>query len=316
LCWVTDKSGDNEADRVNAKQLKERRFFMSLQSTELNICFYGAGSMAEAIVRGLIDQKITSPHRITMMNRSNAERLQTLSERYGVRTGNRPEDKEAFFREADIIVLAMKPKDALAALQAASPLIDQQLIVSVIAGLSISTMLKAIGKPVAISRTMPNTSSTIGLGATGISFSSGVSEAHKSSVLSIFRAIGIAYEVEEAQLDIVTGVSGSGPAYVYYFMEQMIAAGIQGGLTEETAKQLTVQTVLGAAQMISHTSEEPAELRRKVTSPNGTTQAALETLDRLQFPEAVRQAVLRAAERAGELGRAIDASLEGSEDKA
>jgi pyrroline-5-carboxylate reductase len=283
---------------------------MNTKSTRFNICFYGAGSMAEAIVRGLIERQIASPDQISMMNRTNAGRLQELTERYGVRTGNRPEDKEAFLREADIIVLAMKPKDAIDALQSASQLIDRQLIISVIAGLSISTMRKAIGQSVAIARTMPNTSSTIGLGATGISFSKAVNVEQKSSALSMFQAIGIVHEVDEAQLDMVTGVSGSGPAYVYYFMEQMIAAGIEGGLSEEAAKQLTVQTVVGAAQMVVHTGEEPAQLRRKVTSPNGTTQAALETLDQLHFPEAVRKAVKRAAERAGEMGQAISDSLD------
>jgi pyrroline-5-carboxylate reductase len=282
-----------------------------MTTSELSICFYGAGSMAEAIVRGLISKRIASPAKIMMINRSNTDRLNELSARYGLRTSNRPDEVDAFFREADVIVLAMKPKDALHALQQAAHRMDRQLIISVIAGLSIPTIEKAIGAPTPIARTMPNTSSTIGLGATGISFSASVSNQQKQAALTMFEAIGIVSEVEESQLDIVTGVSGSGPAYVYYLMEQMITAGIQGGLSENTASKLAVQTVLGAAEMIRLTGEKPADLRRKVTSPNGTTQAALDRLDSYRFPEAVVQAVLRAAERAGEMGRSIDEAYEG-----
>jgi len=123
--------------------------------------------------------------------------------------------------------------------------------------------------------------------------------------LEMFRSIGEVNIVGEELLDIVTGVSGSGPAYVYYLMEAMIRGGVEGGLTPETARQLTVQTVLGAAQMVKMTGEDPQMLRQKVTSPNGTTQAALETLDKSRVQEALVKAVLRAAERARELGDEI-----------
>ncbi|UUZ96032.1 hypothetical protein LJK87_17665 [Paenibacillus sp. P25] len=124
----------------------------------------------------------------------------------------------------------------------------------------------------------------------------------------MFESTGIVSVVKESLLDIVTGVSGGGPAYIYYMMEAMIEGAIRGGLEPEEARKLTVQTVLGAAKMVETTGEAPAELRRKVTSPNGTTEAAIHTLDSLGFPEAVTRAVLRAAERAGEMGAAISAS--------
>jgi pyrroline-5-carboxylate reductase len=149
---------------------------------------------------------------------------------------------------------------------------------------------------------MPNTSSNIGLGATGISFSSDVSESQRKAALDIFSSVGIVCAVEESRLDIITGVSGSGPAYVYYLIESMVKAGMEGGLTADQARDLTIQTVLGAAQMVKMTKEEPEILRKKVTSPGGTTEAAIAKLDEYAYSEAVQKAVLRAAERAGELG--------------
>lgn len=270
------------------------------------ICFFGAGSMAEAIARGLIEQKIAAPERISMLNRQNEQRLKQLTELYGVVTTGDPAEKERLLAAADIVVLAMKPKDARSALDAVKNLFrPDQLLISVIAGLSIETIENIIGVRPAIVRTMPNTSSTIGLGATGVSFNTAASPTHRDMTLQMFSAVGEVSVVDEQLLDIVTGVSGSGPAYVYYLMEAMIEAGVEGGLSPAAAKELTVQTVLGAAQMVKLTGEDPAVLRRKVTSPNGTTQAALETLDRFQFSAAVSKAVLRAAERAKEIGETL-----------
>ncbi|WP_028549322.1 pyrroline-5-carboxylate reductase [Paenibacillus sp. UNC451MF] len=278
---------------------------MSLTSAK--ITFIGAGSMAEAIVRGLTSQKDADASRITMMNRQDMDRLKKLHESYGISFATDSTDKNRATTEADVIVVAFKPKDAIDGLKALAPLLKpSQLLVSVIAGLSIATIEAVLGSPgQAIARTMPNTSSSIGLGATGISFSSQVSKAQQQLAVEMFASTGIVSVVDESKLDIVTGVSGSGPAYIYYMMEAMIEGGIRGGLSPEAARDLTVQTVLGAANMVKLTGEEPADLRRKVTSPNGTTQAALETLDQHDFSTGVAKAVLRAAERAGELGEAI-----------
>lgn len=270
------------------------------------LCFYGAGSMAEAILRGLVEKNVASPRQIRVMNRSNADRLRELERTYGVVPAIDPADRERALSEADVIVLGMKPKDAAAALVSLKPkLRGEQILVSVIAGLSIGTIEALLGRPHPIVRTMPNTSSTIGLGAAGISFSESLSPEGRSLGVALFDAIGMTTVVEERLLDTVTAVSGSGPAYIYYMMEAMIDAGAAQGLTPEAARDLAVQTVLGAAEMVRRTGEAPAELRRKVTSPNGTTQAAIETLERLGFASAVRQAMDRCAERAGEIGRAI-----------
>ncbi|MBD2869710.1 pyrroline-5-carboxylate reductase [Paenibacillus arenilitoris] len=278
--------------------------------SSLQLCFYGAGSMAEAIVRGLINEKLVEPGRISMLNKQNRDRLAELHDRYGVQTVVQGSSNEAYLREADIIFLAMKPKDAAAALSSIKPYLSpKQLIVSVIAGLSINSIERLLGREAAIVRTMPNTSSTIGLGATGISYSESVTPQQRLLTEAIMGSVGINAVVDESLQEAVTGVSGSGPAYVYYFMEAMLEAASQLGLTRESAKELVVQTVLGAAEMVRTTGEEPAELRRKVTSPNGTTQAALEVMDEGLFAETVVKAARRSAERAGELGEAIERSI-------
>lgn len=276
------------------------------ETKPLSIAFIGAGSMAEALLRGIIAKGVAAPDHIFAVNNSSDERLRFLRETYGIRASREPSVRDAAIGGADIVVLGMKPKDAKAAIADIRPLLHEgQLIVSVIAGLNISTLSRFLGRPFPIARTMPNTSSTIGLGATGISFTESVSPDQRQAALALFEAVGIVSIVEEHLLDLVTGVSGSGPAYLYYVMEAMIAAGVEGGLNEEAARQLTVQTVLGAVQMVAQTGEAPGELRRKVTSPNGTTQAALELLERNRVGESVSQAVQRAAERAKELGQAL-----------
>ncbi|WP_219837705.1 pyrroline-5-carboxylate reductase [Paenibacillus sp. R14(2021)] len=273
----------------------------------LQMCFYGAGSMAEALVRGLLDRGLTEPGKITMMNRSNADRMQELTTRYGINAALTDIEKDACLRDADIVFLAMKPKDAAEAMKNVRELFHPgQLIVSVIAGMTTSTLETLLGKPMPIVRTMPNTSSTIGLGATGISFSPSVTEEQRKLADSILQAVGLTAIVEEPMLEVVTGLSGSGPAYVYYLMEAMIAAGSKLGLTEEAARDLTIQTVLGAAHMVKATGEDPAELRRKVTSPNGATQAAIEKLDAHQFMQGILSAISRSAERAVEMGAEIE----------
>lgn len=275
--------------------------------SSLKMCFYGAGSMAEAMVRGLLDRGLTEPQQVSMMNRQNIERLDELTSRYGVQTSAQDEAKAAMLRGADIIFLAMKPKDAADAISQVRELLHPgQLIISIIAGMTIKTLETLIGKPMPIVRTMPNTSSTIGLGATGVSFSSSVSDEQRSLAELMFQSVGLTAIVEEPQLDVVTGLSGSGPAYVYYLMEAMIAAGAELGLTQEAARELTIQTVLGAAHMVKATGENPAELRRKVTSPNGTTQAAIEKLDANNFSGSVISAIARATERAAEMGAEIE----------
>ncbi|WP_010273756.1 pyrroline-5-carboxylate reductase [Paenibacillus senegalensis] len=271
-----------------------------------NILFIGAGSMAEAIIRGIVSARLLPSERIYVTNRSNEQQLQQLTAAYGVRTGCGEQATQQYLQKADIIVLAMKPKDASTALQSLKPYLRaDQLLISVIAGLSISAIEQAVGNGMPVVRTMPNTSSSIGLGATGLCFSERASARNRQHAAAIFSAIGLTAEIEEEQMHGLTGVSGSGPAYIYYMMEALVQAGIDEGLSPEQARELTVQTVLGAASMVKHTGEDPAELRRKVTSPNGTTEAAIAVLNAKGFQPAVREAVQRAAERSREIAEMI-----------
>ncbi|NOU62963.1 pyrroline-5-carboxylate reductase [Paenibacillus sp. LMG 31461] len=282
---------------------------MSILLSQAKIAFVGAGSMAEAIVRGLIQTKVANPQNVYMMNRSNQDRLAFLCSEYGVQATSDQATKNTIIQEADVVVLCMKPKDVESSFAELQPLLsERQLIISVIAGLSIEKSERLLQTNAPIVRTMPNTSSTIGLGATGMSFSSKVNDTFKQFAIQMFEAVGTVTIVEEDKLEILTGISGSGPAYVYYLMEAMIKAGIEGGLSAEDANQLTLQTVLGAAHMVQNTMEHPAELRRKVTSPNGATHAAIQALDRYQFDEAIHQAVLHCAARTKEMGEQIAAT--------
>lgn len=276
------------------------------------IVFIGAGSMAEAIIRGLVEQKVALPEQIAVTNRSNKEQLTALMERYGVQAALEPGQKEAMIRQADIAVVAMKPKDVRRAFGEFSPWLNQgQLLVSVVAGLSLDTISLIVPEGMPVVRTMPNTSSTIGQGATGLCCSPGATPLQQDMAIALFKATGEVFPVPEEMMNMVNGISGSGPAYVYYFMEAMIAQGIAGGLTPQLARELTVQTVLGAAAMVKTTGEDPAELRRKVTSPNGTTQAAIEVFQEQGLAGAVAAGIQRCVERAAEIGAGLTADIRG-----
>lgn len=269
-------------------------------SIEGQIGFLGAGSIVEAMLSGIIKQGLVSPKQIMVSNRNNQERLDQLARAFSVQV---TQDKHALVQTCDILILAMKPKDAAEALMELRGAVRPgQLVISVIAGVATSLIEEWLGVECSIIRTMPNTSSAIGLSATGLACNRFVTEAQLQLATRLFESIGTVYTVAEEELDIVTGLSGSGPAYIYYLVEAMVGAGTKAGLPRETARQLTLQTLLGAAHMLLDTSEEPALLRKKVTSPGGTTQAGLEVLEAYQFQEAISSAILRATERSRELG--------------
>jgi pyrroline-5-carboxylate reductase len=262
--------------------------------------FLGAGSIVEAMLSGILKKQLLPADQILITNRSNRDRLHQLSETFGVATHT---DKADVIRNADILVLAMKPKDAADACRSYRGLIRRDhIVISVIAGVSTGLIGEWLGVDCPIIRAMPNTSSAVGLSATGIAANTVATDEHLQLATRLFESIGSVYTVAEEELDIVTGLSGSGPAYIYYLVEAMEGAGATAGLSREMARQLTVQTLLGAAQMLIHSSEEPSLLRQKVTSPGGTTQAGLEVLESFRFQQAIASAVLRAAERAKELG--------------
>jgi len=263
------------------------------------IVFIGAGSMAEAVIAGIVEQGAVIPQNVYVMNRSDDERLISLHNKYGVSIVC--EEKEAL-KNADLIVLATKPKDIHQAMADTLPhLPEKTAVLSVIAGISIQTIETGLGfRPIA--RSMPNTSATIGKSASGIAWNSAVSEELKKHILVLLDSIGMVREVEEDDLHAVTALSGSGPAYVYYLAEALEEAAISKGLTKSVARSLIIQTLEGAAAMLKETGAEPAELRKNVTSPGGTTQAGLEALENGQFKETIADCIGQAERRSRELG--------------
>lgn len=268
------------------------------------ICFVGAGAMAEAILCGLLNKKIVKPGQISVTNKDDRFRLDELVYNFGVVAD--VQQKYTCITEADILILAMKPKDVRGALnEIRSYTNPTQLVISVVAGISTSYITTLLEHEAPVIRTMPNTSAIVGLSATGLCAGKTAGTEHVQLAKKIFESIGIVLYTEEAKLDAVTGLSGSGPAYVYYLVEALTAGSMDVGLEKEEAQTLILQTLIGAAQMLIETKEDPAYLREKVTSPNGTTQAGLDTLRSYHFEEAIRMCVQRATTRSKELGEQL-----------
>ncbi|WP_273123364.1 pyrroline-5-carboxylate reductase [Metabacillus sp. HB246100] len=267
------------------------------------IGFIGAGSMAEAMVAGLIKNGMFNPSDIVVANRSNRERLQHFEKMYGVLT---TQDKEELAKETSIIVLAMKPKDVREGVNGLQNHIHSHLILSVLAGVSTDTISLLLGKELPIIRAMPNTSAAVRKSATAIAANAYVTEEQLEYSRCLFNAIGICKIVEEKQLDAVTGLSGSGPAYVYYVVEAMEKAAVELGLEADIARDLIVQTLVGASKMIATSDKHPSQLRKEVMSPNGTTEAGINVLKEHHFEEVLISCIKRASERSNELSEIFE----------
>lgn len=263
------------------------------------ILFVGAGQMAEAIIAGIVNKRVLYEENVFVMNRSDTERLDELEARYGITKVC--EDRDCF-KNVDLVVLATKPKDIEKVMEDIAPYIGEDTaVLSVIAGISIDTFERGLGaRPIA--RSMPNTSATIGKSASGIAFNDAVSDRMRQSILSLLSAIGIVKVVAEDDLHAVTALSGSGPAYIYYLVEALEEAAIAQGLDAADARELIVQTIYGAASMLQKTGEEPAILRRNVTSPGGTTAAGLQSLEDHNFKTIIADCLRSAENRSRQLG--------------
>ena len=264
------------------------------------VSFIGAGSMAEAIIEGMVNTNFLNSNQIYVANKENEARLEELREKYNV-IGNT--NKESVLKDADIVVFATKPHDMEnAIIDAKEYIYPNQLIISVVAGVSTEFIANKIGMDVPVIRSMPNTSAAIGHSATAITKGKHATDKHLTLAKKLFEAIGTVSIVEEEKMHIVTGISGSGPAYIYYLVEAMEKAAEEEGLDRETAKQLITQTIIGAGQMLKHSQAPVAVLRENVTSPNGTTAAGLKTLGEYNFQDAVVHCVKSATKRSMELG--------------
>jgi pyrroline-5-carboxylate reductase len=265
----------------------------------MTLAFIGAGKMATAIASGLIDHKVVAPDSLLATDVSEDARL-AFAERVGVNCGS---DNAAMVAQADVVVLAVKPqvaKDVLAPLQGA---FGDSLFISIAAGLSIATLSEWTGASRVI-RVMPNTPAMVATGASVFSSAPAVTEADREIAHRIFGAIGIVQEMPEPKLDAVTGLSGSGPAYVFEFIQALVDGGVAAGLDAESAHELVVQTVAGAAEMLRQGMGTPDQLRIAVTSPGGTTAAGLGVMAEANFRDLMSRVVARATARSIELGQA------------
>ena len=265
-----------------------------------NICFIGGGNMAQALIGGLLSRGLPTT-RITVSDP--VEQIRHVLEEKGIQT---TADNLEAIKNADVVVLAVKPQVLATVLQPLKGLLSDKLVISIIAGAEIQTISDLIGGSQRIVRVMPNTPALVQTGAHGIYASEAVGKQDRELTSQILAATGLTIWLDnEAQIDAVTAVSGSGPAYFFYLMESMIRAGKNLGLEEKVATALTLQTALGAAQMAITSSNSPAELRKNVTSPNGTTQAALEVFDRAQISQNIQAALAAAQKRSQELAEEL-----------
>jgi pyrroline-5-carboxylate reductase len=272
----------------NGAMLKDKR-----------LAIIGAGNMAEALLKGLLQADVVTPQNVVATG-PRQERLDDLTARFGIQTTRNNSEAVAL---ADIVLLSVKPQildRVLSEIAAALP--PQALIISVAAGVPIDAIAARLNPHAKICRSMPNTPARVGAGATAIAGGTYVDENDMACVQEIFKAVGFVTQVDETQLDAVTGLSGSGPAYVFMIIEALADAGVKVGLPRYKALALAAQTVLGSAKLLIETGEHPGVLKDSVTSPGGTAIAGLHTLEEGGLRTTLINAVVAASKRAQELG--------------
>ncbi len=265
----------------------------------MRISFIGGGNMGEAMLSAVLAAELAVADEVAVSDVSR-ERREYLAERYGVTVTG---DSRQAIAGSDVVVLAVKPQnlaEAMAGLR--DGLTPGQLVLSIVAGARITTLQRDLGHA-AVVRSMPNTPAQIGQGMTVWTFAPEVSAEQRQTAGAILGAMGREIAVEdEDDIDKATAVSGSGPAYLFLFVEALAAAAVDIGLSTDIAQELVLATVLGAGRLVEQSGRDPAELRRMVTSPGGTTAAALAELAEGKFSELVTRAVRAAYQRARELG--------------
>ena len=264
-----------------------------------SLAFIGGGNMACSLIGGLIADG-WDPARIQVAD-TDPGQLERVASRFQVATTQDNSDAAA---NADTIILAVKPQAMDRVARGLASIISEQqsLVISIAAGIRETTLRHWLGESTAIVRSMPNTPALVQSGATALYANPAVSEQQRDLAESILRAVGLTIWLDdEALMDAVTALSGSGPAYFFLFMEAMQAAGQALGLPEKSARLLTMQTAFGAARMALESTEDAATLRRRVTSPGGTTEQAINSLQKNDFEQIISQALDAAAQRSREL---------------
>ena len=270
------------------------------------IGFIGGGNMASSLINGLIASG-HAPEQIWVSD-INPDTLTTLKKQLNVNTSANNDD---VINAVDVVVLAVKPQTLGAVAQNIAAPIQQKksLVVSIAAGINQNSLSRWLGADTAIVRCMPNTPALVLTGATALHANDKVTGEQRDLAENILRSVGIALWVEnESELDAVTAVSGSGPAYYFLLMEAMEKAALELGLSQETARLLVQQTALGAAKIALESAESPEQLRKRVTSPGGTTQRAIETFEQGGFTELVSKALHAARDRSIEMSKQMENS--------
>lgn len=261
--------------------------------------FVGGGNMAAALVKGLLHAKVVPPEGIIVSD-VKLERLDVFREKHGVRTTT---DNHELVRQADVVVLSVKPQVIDKVLGAiGKDITPSQLVVSVAAGVPVSAMEARLPEGARVVRTMPNTPATVDAGATAIAPGTHATEEDLEIARALFAAVGRVVTLDESLLDAVTGLSGSGPAYVMLMIEALADGGVKVGLHRDTALLLAAQTVYGSAKLLLETGEHPGRLKDMVTSPGGTAIAGLHTLESGGLRRTLIDAVEAATTRAAALG--------------
>ena len=266
---------------------------------QASIGFIGGGNMARSLIGGLIADHY--PHTLISVSEPDAIARGKLAADFSIET---LDDNQKLASSVDVLVLAVKPQMMNIVAEGLRDAVQKQkpLVVSIAAGIRISSLDAWLGGHVALVRSMPNTPSLVGSGAAGLYANALVSEQQKAVAESILRAVGLTLWVkDEAQIDSVTALSGSGPAYLFLIIEALEAAGVKLGLPQESARLLAVQTAYGASKMALESPEDAATLRQRVTSPGGTTEKALQVLEEGKIRQLFEQALTAASQRSVEL---------------
>lgn len=270
----------------------------TIDNKDVRISFLGGGNMANALIGGMLERGFDA-RKMRVVDLS-AENCANLSERYGVGAASTISDE---FIDCDLLILAVKPQHLKEAVAPLAGRLRNQVVVSIAAGIRSTDIARWLGGYARIVRAMPNTPALIGAGVTGLFAADEVDALGRESVESVLSSVGITAWVErEALIDSVTAVSGSGPAYVFNFIEALEAAGKAQGFDAETARKLAIGTVLGAARLAAGSEDSPGVLRERVTSKGGTTAAALASLADSGFMDIIDRAVAAACARGRELG--------------
>jgi pyrroline-5-carboxylate reductase len=267
------------------------------------IAILGSGNMGSALLKGIINAKLTPSKKIIACDVSESK-LHTLASEWKVRTTL---DLNEAVKLSDILLLCLKPQTLPKALDAIKNSVrPDHLIISIVAGMRISFIQQRIGKNVGIARVMPNIAAVVDEAASAIAYGEFVSTPQKDIVAAIFEAVGEVVVIAEEQLDAVTGLSGSGPAYIYMVIEALIDGGVKMGLARDVASKLAIQTVLGSAKLVKTSGLHPAILRDQVTTPGGTTINAIHELESHGLRSMLINAVATATRRSEELSKGLN----------